>query len=59
MLFLIDLPKLDGIEQSDETLFSKRLEFFLDVSGVSHEMIKGLKNYDFSETKDIGFVCSM
>lgn len=40
-------------------MFSTELGRFLDASGVDTTMVESLRNYDFSQTTDLGFVCTM
>ena len=63
MVFLIDLPRQEdnaaAASRTSETRFSKDLSRFLSAAGVDEKMVNSLRNYDFSATADIGFVCSM
>ena len=59
MVFLIDLPRLSSSERHEETKFSQSLARFLQAAGVDANMIDSLGNYDFSETRNLGFVYTM
>lgn len=59
MVFLIDLPRLEREGGSEMTSFGENVTNFLTASGVDDAMVKSLSNYDFSATKDLGFVCSI
>ncbi|KAG9252779.1 ubiquitin interaction domain-containing protein [Emericellopsis atlantica] len=56
MVFLIDLPRLSSANTYEETKFSQSLARFLQEAGVDVKMIDSVRNYDFSETKNLGFV---
>ncbi|PTD10819.1 hypothetical protein FCULG_00011464 [Fusarium culmorum] len=56
MVFLIDLPRLDGSATHRPTPFSTELGRFLSATGVGETMVNSLTNYDFSQTKHLGFV---
>ncbi|KAK2000525.1 ubiquitin interaction domain-containing protein [Colletotrichum falcatum] len=59
MVFLIDLPKLEGTQQTAhpaETLFGTELRRFLRALGLDEKLVKSLDNYDFTETSRYGFV---
>lgn len=59
MVFLIDLPRLeDPADRETNTLttFGEELSYFLEAQGVEQNMIRSLRNYDFSETSRYGFV---
>ncbi|EKJ71209.1 hypothetical protein FPSE_08715 [Fusarium pseudograminearum CS3096] len=56
MVFLIDLPRLDGSATHRPTPFSIELGRFLSATGVGETMVNSLTNYDFSQTKHLGFV---
>ncbi|KAK2039736.1 ubiquitin interaction domain-containing protein [Colletotrichum somersetense] len=62
MVFLIDLPKLESIQQAAppaETLFGTELRRFLRALGLDEKLIKSLDSYDFTETRRYGFVHSI
>merc|ERR1712054_447098 len=59
MVFLIDLPRLSSASKHEETKFSQSLARFLQEAGVDAKMIDSLRNYDFTETKNLGFVYTM
>jgi hypothetical protein len=59
MVFLIDLPRLYSARKQEETKFSQSLARFLLAAGVDAKMVDSLRNYDFSETKNLGFVYTM
>ncbi|KAI6779187.1 uncharacterized protein J7T54_000333 [Emericellopsis cladophorae] len=56
MVFLIDLSRLSSASKHEETEFSQSLSRFLQEAGVDAKMIDSLRNYDFSETRNLGFV---
>ncbi|GKU02860.1 tyrosyl-dna phosphodiesterase 1 [Fusarium langsethiae] len=56
MVFLIDLPRLEGSATHRPTPFSTELGRFLSATGVGETMVSSLTNYDFSQTKHLGFV---
>lgn len=58
-MFLIDLPRLsDPARQAANSLtpFGEELSYFLQAQGVEKKMIQSLRNYDFSQTEQLGFV---
>jgi hypothetical protein len=59
MVFLIDLPRLKDSLTYRPTDFSTELGRFLSASGVGEGMVSSLANYDFSQTKHLGFVYTM
>lgn len=59
MVFLIDLPRLNGSATHLPTAFSTELGRFLSATGVGDSMVSSLTNYDFSQTKHLGFVYTM
>jgi hypothetical protein len=59
MVFLIDLPRLDGTDQHKPTNFSTELARFLRASRVDDKMVSSLTNYDFAQTEKLGFVYTM
>lgn len=61
MVFIIDLPKLDGHDKENTTLtaFGQDLSYFLTEQGLDDRLVESLKKYDFSETERYGFVHSM
>ncbi|KAF9774697.1 hypothetical protein IL306_007266 [Fusarium sp. DS 682] len=56
MVFLIDLPRLKDSASYRPTTFSTELGRFLSATGVGEGMVGSLSNYDFSQTKHLGFV---
>ncbi|KAF5695443.1 Tyrosyl-DNA phosphodiesterase 1 [Fusarium denticulatum] len=56
MVFLIDLPRLKDPANYRQTTFSTELGRFLSAAGVGEGMVSSLANYDFSQTKHLGFV---
>ncbi|KFA52919.1 hypothetical protein S40293_00945 [Stachybotrys chartarum IBT 40293] len=56
MVFLIDLPRLENPTDHSPTMFSIELRRFLSASGVDDRMVSSLSNYDFSKTRELGFV---
>ncbi|KAF5970585.1 Tyrosyl-DNA phosphodiesterase 1 [Fusarium coicis] len=56
MAFLIDLPRLKDPANYRQTTFSTELGRFLSAAGVGEGMVSSLANYDFSQTKHLGFV---
>ncbi|KAI1046292.1 hypothetical protein LB505_008503 [Fusarium chuoi] len=56
MVFLIDLPRLKDPANYRQTAFSTELGRFLSATGVGEGMVRSLANYDFSQTKHLGFV---
>ncbi|TXC01140.1 hypothetical protein FocTR4_00009116 [Fusarium oxysporum f. sp. cubense] len=56
MVFLIDLPRLKDPATYRQTAFSTELGRFLSATGVGEGMVSSLANYDFSQTKHLGFV---
>ena len=62
MVFLIDLPHIDHEAQREAnelTSFGNELCTFLKAQGLEDQMIRSLRNYDFSETFRYGFVHTM
>ncbi|KAJ4028328.1 hypothetical protein NW752_000585 [Fusarium irregulare] len=59
MVFLIDLPRLKNSSTHRPTAFSTELGRFLSATGVGENMVSSLTNYDFSQTKHLGFVYTM
>jgi hypothetical protein len=59
MLFLIDLPQLQGEASFQPTLFSTELFYFLRAMGLEDNIVSSLEKYDFTETKRYGFVHTM
>ncbi|KAM7192670.1 tyrosyl-DNA phosphodiesterase 1 [Naviculisporaceae sp. PSN 640] len=61
MVFIIDLPKLEGPNQERATLttFGQDLSYFLTEQGLDDRLVESLKKYDFSETERYGFVHSI
>uniref|UniRef100_A0A0D2Y2L2 PLD phosphodiesterase domain-containing protein n=1 Tax=Fusarium oxysporum (strain Fo5176) TaxID=660025 RepID=A0A0D2Y2L2_FUSOF len=56
MVFLIDFPRLKDPATYRQTAFSTELGRFLSATGVGEGMVSSLANYDFSQTKHLGFV---
>lgn len=59
MVFLIDVPRLeDPLTQATNSLtpFGEELCYFLQAQGVDQNMVRSLRNYDFTETSRFGFV---
>ncbi|KAF5544348.1 Tyrosyl-DNA phosphodiesterase 1 [Fusarium napiforme] len=56
MVFLIDLPRLKDPANYRQSTFSTELGRFLSAAGVGEGMVSSLANYDFSQTKHLGFV---
>ncbi|KAF5614329.1 Tyrosyl-DNA phosphodiesterase 1 [Fusarium subglutinans] len=56
MVFLIDLPRLEDPATYRQTAFSTELGRFLSATGAGEGMVSSLANYDFSQTKHLGFV---
>ncbi|RGP61502.1 tyrosyl-dna phosphodiesterase 1 [Fusarium longipes] len=56
MVFLVDLPRLKDSANHRPTAFSTELGRFLSATGVGESMVSSLTNYDFSQTKHLGFV---
>ena len=62
MAFIIDLPRIeDEVERvaNELTAFGNELCYFLKAQGLEEQMIRSLRNYDFSETARYGFVHTM
>jgi hypothetical protein len=59
MVFLLDLPRLTNSVQHRPTMFCTELTRFLTAAGVDDRMVSSLSNYDFSNTENLGFVCTM
>jgi Tyrosyl-DNA phosphodiesterase len=59
-VFLIDLPRLEEPSSRDDlTYFGKELLYFLERSKMPDFVIRGILNFDFSATENIGFVHSV
>jgi hypothetical protein len=59
-VFLIDLPRLGEPRSRDDlTYFGKELLYFLEKSEMPEFVIRGILNFDFSATENIGFVHSV
>lgn len=61
-VFLIDLPRLEQTTADDaDSLpqFGRELQFFLRKMGCEDDILKGVLNFDFSNTKHIAFVHSV
>lgn len=62
MVFLIDLPrhKNGHITAFDDlTHFGQQLTYFLEAKGLPEQVVKSLRNFDFSCTNELDFVHSM
>ncbi|KAI5457904.1 tyrosyl-DNA phosphodiesterase-domain-containing protein [Mariannaea sp. PMI_226] len=59
MVFLIDLPRVVNSAEHQPTAFSIELGRFLKASGVDHNMVDSLANYDFTRTTHLRFVYSI
>ena len=62
MVFIIDLPKFETREHRDAqqlTPFAEELFYFLRAQKMDDRLVDSLLNYDFSETRRYGFVCTM
>jgi hypothetical protein len=59
VVFVIDLPRLASDEEEMMTFFSRELLHFLTASNLPAGSLKSLLRFDFSATKNIGFVHSM
>lgn len=59
MVFLVDLPRLDKVEDHVPTPFSLELQYFLRAMGLGDRMVNSLTCYDFSRTASLGFVYTM
>ncbi|KAK0711148.1 tyrosyl-DNA phosphodiesterase-domain-containing protein [Lasiosphaeris hirsuta] len=62
MVFIIDLPKFETLEQSEAQelpVFGEDLLYFLTAQGLDGKLIDSLRKYDFSETSRYGFVHSI
>ncbi|KAK0646346.1 tyrosyl-DNA phosphodiesterase-domain-containing protein [Cercophora newfieldiana] len=65
MVFIIDLPRFENLEQQREaqalklTPFAEDLFYFLAAQGLDDSLVSTLQKYDFSETKRYAFVHSM
>lgn len=62
MVFIIDLPKFENVEQREAqkpTTFALDLFYFLRAQGLDENLISSLKNYDFTETRRYQFVHTM
>jgi len=62
MVFLVDLPRVDEDsrrEANQLTDFGEDLCYFLTAQGLDEKLVASLRNYDFSETKRLGFVHTM
>ncbi|KAG9950374.1 phospholipase D/nuclease, partial [Aureobasidium melanogenum] len=61
-VFLIDLPRLEDTATNDASSlpqFGRELLFFLRKKGCEEDILKGVLNFDFSNTKDLAFVHSV
>ena len=59
MVFLIDLPPLKKKTTFTPTPFSTELFRFLRALGLDDRLVSTLEKYDFSETRNYGFVHTM
>ncbi len=62
MVFLIDLPRLPDEGERERralTPFAEDLSYFLRAQGLDEDMVRSLRNYDFSKTSSYGFVHTM
>ncbi|KAK3357465.1 tyrosyl-DNA phosphodiesterase-domain-containing protein [Lasiosphaeria hispida] len=62
MVFIIDLPKFESLEQSEAQelpAFGEDLIYFLRAQGLNEKLLDSLRKYDFSETSRYGFVHSI
>lgn len=59
IVFIIDLPRLETGSSFEPTLFSQELFRFLDALGLDENLVRSLENYDFTATKQYGFVHTM
>lgn len=62
MVFIIDLPRFQTAEERDSqklTTFAEDLSYFLSAQKLDEKLVNSLRNYDFSETRQYGFVHSM
>ena len=52
---------MNGSEREENKLteFGEELSYFLRAQGLDETLVKSLRNYDFSETKRMGFVHTM
>ncbi|KAH0360280.1 phospholipase D/nuclease, partial [Aureobasidium melanogenum] len=61
-VFLIDLPRHEDTAINDASSlpqFGRELLFFLRKKGCEEDILKGVLNFDFSNTKDLAFVHSV
>ncbi|CAD0081518.1 unnamed protein product [Aureobasidium vineae] len=61
-VFLIDLPRLEQTVTKDAELlpqFGRELLFFMRKKGCDDHILKGVLNFDFSNTKDLAFIHSV
>jgi hypothetical protein len=58
-VFLIDLPLLPEASRSPSTYFQQELIRFLSAMGLDDNLVGSLQKYDFSRTKNYGFIHSM
>jgi hypothetical protein len=61
-VFLIDLPRLEHTTVSDAgslPQFGRELHFFLQKMGCDEDILKGILNFDFTNTKHLAFVHSV
>lgn len=61
-VFLIDLPRLEDTPDSGASSlpqFGRELLYFLSKKGCEDDILKGVLNFDFSNTEDLGFVHSV
>ena len=56
-VFLIDLPKTDVDGVADQRLqFAEDLLFFIQAQGLPHDVLRRVREHDFTQTADLGFV---
>lgn len=61
-VFLIDLPRLEDTPNNDASSlpqFGRELLYFLRQKGCGDDILKGVLNFDFSNTQDLAFVHSV
>ncbi|KEQ78133.1 phospholipase D/nuclease [Aureobasidium namibiae CBS 147.97] len=61
-VFLIDLPRLEQTTMDDANAlpqFGRELHFFLQKMGCEDDILKGVLNFDFSNTEHLAFVHSI
>ncbi|KAI4736222.1 phospholipase D/nuclease [Aureobasidium sp. EXF-12298] len=61
-VFLVDLPRLEDTALNDASSlpqFGRELLFFLEKKGCDDDILKGVLNFDFSNTQGLAFVHSV